>query len=103
MRVRALKYYYVDRQEHHAGEEFEMDDRQEAAVDILCKLGTLERVGGEKKLDEVDMKARSAEAWAFKAEDDEKARTGEIDLDLASPNKPEGRRIYRRRDLRAEK
>ncbi len=45
MRVKALKYYYADKQEHHPGEEFEMDDRQSAEVNLLCAIGTLEKVG----------------------------------------------------------
>ena len=94
MRVKALKYYYHDKQEHHPGEEFEMDDRMESEVNILCCIGTLEKVVGAPQ---PAIQTRVMEAEPEQKEEPEET-TEEPEADGTKR-----KRFYRRRDLTAEK
>jgi hypothetical protein len=91
MRVRALKYYYHDKTEHQVGDEFEMDDRQVSDINILCLIGTLEKIVGEahaKPAPTPEPVARAMEPEVESTADEPETAT---------------RKYYRRRDMRAEK
>jgi len=88
MRVRALKYYYHDKTEHQVGDEFEMDDRQMNEVNILCVIGTLEKIAPAQKPTTTLIARVMEPVVAQKEEEPETATT---------------RKYYRRRDMRAEK
>ena len=95
MKVKALEKYYYSRREYQPGETIEMDDREAANVDILCKLGKLERVKKEevKKPETVVVPRREeGDYTAQSLQADEQAEDGDT-----------SRRRYRRRDMRAEK
>ena len=83
MEVRALKEYYYNRRMYSPGETFDMDESNHLL--ILVTHGVLERVGPSKPKPTPVITTRD-----LKAEEPEKKE------------EPDKRRIYRRRDLRAE-
>lgn len=102
MRVKAPKYYYVDKQEHHPGEEFEMDDRQSSEINLLCAIGTLEKVssGAEKpQLRPQVLQTRSLQSEEEQPKPAVPMTTENTGDALASDR----RRYYRRRDMTPEK
>jgi hypothetical protein len=106
MRVKALRYYYHDRIEHHPGEEFDMDDRNLSEVNILCAIGTLEKVAmvaqpqaaAAKPVTKVMEQEPEQASEQAPEQPVAKVMTTEEEGSLTQP-----KRYYRRRDMRSEK
>lgn len=111
MRVKALKYYYADKQEHHPGEEFEMDDRQSAEINLLCTIGTLEKVssGAEKpNLSSQTVQTRSLQSEEPQSEEPQQQSSPVEPMTTENtsglvPTPTDRKRYYRRRDMTPEK
>lgn len=99
MKVKAKEYMYYNRREYFAGDEYEMDDREEQAARLLALLGKIEIINIPK--DEPKKAAPQYQATAVKAEEPKPAEA--MKTEDAPDLLPVGpRRYYRRRDLKAE-
>ena len=92
MKVKAVQSMYYDRRMREPGDVYDMDDREEATAKLLEMLGKIEIV----KSTEAPTPPPQYETAELKA--------------VPPPSEPElpdndvmGKRVYRRRDLRAEK
>jgi hypothetical protein len=100
MRVKALQYMYYARREYHVGDEYDMDDREEAEARLLQTLGKIQILDRKLEAQKKIVEAPSYRAAELKAEPEppsaEPMRAE--DSALTGP-----RRYYRRRDMKAEK
>jgi hypothetical protein len=95
MRVKAIEKTYYDRQDRMPGDVFEMDDRESVQIKILSVLGKIEVLNASEKT-----QAPSYTAKIVEAEEEEPRKSGAMTTegDSLTP-----RRVYRRRDMRAER
>lgn len=110
MRVKAKQYMYYDRRGYQAGEEYDMDDREEATAKLLSTLGKIEilsiKADQSKPQTQSAQPAQTYRTANLQSEDQHQSQpstkvdpmTTEGDA-LTGPEK----RTYRRRDMRPEK
>lgn len=93
MKVKALQYMYYQRREYQAGDEYEMDDREEGEAKLLATLGKIEILKAEQNTDDKPFYRTMMEK--------PEATPKEVPQEEAS--KDDGRRTYKRRDMRSER
>lgn len=101
MRVKPLQKMYYNRREYAVGEEYEMDDREEAQVKLLVALGKLVIVPAPKQSSSYHTESMTVEPAAsepVKEEDSSLISESQI----SDPETGHRRRHYKRRDMRAE-
>jgi len=104
MRVKALVKTYYDRRDRMPGDVYEMDDREDLQIRLLCSLGTIELV--KKEAPKYETKVMEPEPEPAAAAEPEQASSEQAPMTsesnaLTPLNNPSPR--YRRRDMRARK
>src|SRR5262245_57463743 len=102
MKVRARQKTYYAGRERLPGDEFEMDDRQHVDIKILTVLGTIEPVEQEEARPAAAPTYRAAAMVPEPKAEEPKPAAQVVTTEAAEPLSPE-RRVYRRRDMRAER
>lgn len=100
MRVRAKQYMYYQRREYHAGDEYDMDDREAQDAKLLATLGKIEIIDVQKAAP-APPKYHTAVAKAEEPEDRPTA-VEPMSTEDGPVDRPVPRRYYRRRDMKAE-
>jgi hypothetical protein len=100
MRVRALTSMYYSRRMYAAGDNYEMDDREEGEAKILQALGKIEII---KPTAGSVFDAPKYESAAIEAEPEAPEPTSEPMTTDGDVFTGERKRTYRRRDMRADK
>jgi hypothetical protein len=94
MRVKALQPMYYSRQMHAAGDEYDMDPREEAEAKVLALLGKIELLSFAKNESKnITENITPPLTYSVAAEEPEPDNEEE----------PRKRGYYRRRDMRAER
>lgn len=104
MKVKALKKTYYNRRDVLPGETYEMDDREEAQARALEAIGTIKILKGDQpKQQQTRVQTRAMDAEPAKEEPPQSTAVGPMTTDSGLVPGEGTRRIYRRRDLKAEK
>ena len=104
MRVKAKQYMYYQRREYHAGDEYDMDDREAQDAKLLQTLGKIEIIDIPKGEHPPPLKYRTAHVAAEQPQAEEPKSTSVSPMTAeANPIADTGapRRYYRRRDMKA--
>jgi hypothetical protein len=100
MRVKALQKFYYNRRDILPGESFDMDDRESGEARILSVLGKIEILPTQPA--KLETRALVAEEPPAAPEPPPVEQPVAAPMTTQSADALTGRRVYRRRDMRAE-